>query len=273
MSACTRYPDEDQILRYVTSDLAESDLIVFEDHLFACDACLAQVQRYQAAQQVLERRTLPAMPTVVPIGLSGGGPTPPRQMPWWILGAVAASLVVAGGLWSWQRAAAPPVQQVAVEAAPVEASSPSNVRNAAALQVAVLAMVAPPPYLPMTTRGDGAASARFTKAMQAYTRADWVAASQALATVDTAEARFYEGIADLMRGEPSQATTPLDAARTSGVEPYARESVFYLGKAALQRGDVAQARRWFDAALAGNASTGREAARLLAALDELAPER
>ena len=91
--------------------------------------------------------------------------------------------------------------------------------------------------------------------------------------MDTTEARFYQGIADLMRGDAATATTTLEAARTSGVQPYARESVFYLGKAALQRGDVEQARHWFDAARAGNASTAREAARLLAALDELAPAR
>ena len=262
MSACTRYPDDDVVLRYVTSDLAEPDLTVFEDHLFACDACLARVERYQAAQQVLARRALPAIPTVVPVGISGVGQSPRRPMPLWLLGAIAASLVVvAGGLWSWQRVGAPSPKRIAVQVAPVEASSPSNVRNAAALQAAVLAMVAPPPYLALTTRGDGAETARFKEAMQAYTRADWATAAGRLADRGHGRARFYQGIADLMRGEVAAATTTLDAARKSGVQPYARESVFYLGKAALQRGDVEQARHWFDAARAGTASTQREAAR------------
>ena len=275
MSACTRYPDEDQILRYVTSDLAETDLTVFEDHLFACDACLARVERYQAAQQVLASRALPAMPTVVPFGVSGAGQTPRRRCPGGFSGrwppVSSLSLVVSGRGSAWPR---PRVQQAAVQTAPVEASSPSNVRNAAALQAAVLAMVTPPPYLALTTRGDGAESARFTKAMQAYTRADWVTAAR------NSGDRGHGGGALLpghrgpdARGCGAPRTTTLDVARKSGVQPYARESVFYLGKAALQRGDVDQARHWFDAARAANASTGREAARLLAALDEVAPAR
>jgi hypothetical protein len=76
-----------------------------------------------------------------------------------------------------------------------------------------------------------------------------------------------------MRGDAASATATLDVARKSGIQPYARESAFYLGKAALQRGDVGQARDAFTATRAAGASTAREAARLLAALDELAPAR
>ena len=270
MSACTRFPDDDQVLRYVTNDLAEPELIAFEDHLFACDVCLARVERYQAAQHVLLDRALPAITTIVPSGAAGAGAGPARMRPWWLLGAVAASLVmVAAGLWSWQGRPASPVPQVAERPDPDAAVAPSSVRNAAALQVAVLAMVTPPPYLPITTRGEAAASTRFAAGMLAYTRADWTTASRTLSSVNTAEAHFYQGIADLMRGDAASAASALEAARTSGIQPYARESLFYLGKAALQRGDVTQARGAFTAARTAGASTEGEAARLLAALDDV----
>ena len=105
--------------------------------------------------------------------------------------------------------------------------------------------------------------------MQAYTRADWAVASRELAAIDTTEARFYQGIADLMRGEGTAAVAALDAVRASGQQPYARESEFYLGKAALQRGDVAAARASFAAARDAGAGPAGEAARMLASLSEL----
>ena len=36
MSACTRYPDYEVVLRYVTRDLDEPETVAFEDHLFGC---------------------------------------------------------------------------------------------------------------------------------------------------------------------------------------------------------------------------------------------
>lgn len=277
MSACARYPDDDQILRYVTSDLDEPELTAFEDHLFGCDACLARVERYQAAQQALTGRALPDAPAVE----AADGARTTRPLPWWLLGAIAASLVmIAGGLWSWQRSpAAPQTQapqaqttQVPALTPPASAGAPANVRSSVALQVAVLAMVTPPPYLSITTRGE-APSARFDEAMRAYTGRDWVKAARLLATVDTPEARFYQGIADLMRGDATSAAGALAAARDSGAQPYARESLFYLGKAALQHGDVPHARDALTASRSAGASTATEADRLLASLDELGPLR
>lgn len=283
MTACPRYPDDDQILRYVAGDLDEPELTAFEDHLFACDLCLARVERYQAAEQVLADRQLPVVPTIVS---SGNGPAPrsPRSVPMWMLGAMAASLVVvAGGLWSWQRTSGSLDTQVVpvaarTEPAPTPAvaeptAAPSNGGSSTALQVAVLAMVTPPPYLPITTRGEASAAARFEQAMKAYTEQDWPTAAKLLTSVNSSEARFYQGVADLMRGDAASAVASLEAARKSGVQPYARESVFYLGKAALQHGDVAAAREAFTAARTAGASTAREADRLLTALSEVAPAR
>lgn len=269
MSACTRFPDDDQVVRYVTGELTEPELTAYEDHVFACDVCLARVERYQAAQQVLAGRDLPALPTIVPSVTAPAAPQPSRHLPWWVLGAVAASLVVAGGLWSWQRTQVPEASLVAARTEPEPTPAPSNVGSSSALQVAVLAMVTPPPYLSITTRGEASAPARFAEAMQAYTRADWSTAARTLVDVDTAEARFYQGIADLMRGDPASAARSLDSARRSGVQPYARESLFYLAKAALQRGDVTHAREALTATREAGASTAQDATHLLAALSEI----
>jgi TolA-binding protein len=279
MSACTRYPDDDQILRYVASDLDEPELTAFEDHLFDCDTCLARVERYQAAQQVLTNRALPDLPVILAPAGKASGERVTAHVPWWLLGAIAASLVmVAGGVWSWQRspvATTAPAAEVAARTEPAVTPTPvapANVRSSAALQVAVLAMVTPPPYLSITTRGE-ASSARFAEGMQAYTNRDWTSAARLLTTVNTPEARFYQGVADLMRGDATSAATSLEAARNSGAQPYARESLFYLGKAALQHGDVPHAREAFSATRKAGASTAREAERLLASLAEVsAPE-
>ncbi|AMY08011.1 hypothetical protein LuPra_01199 [Luteitalea pratensis] len=266
MSACTRYPDDEVVLQYVTGDLDEPELVAFEDHLFACDPCLARVERYQAAQQVLGTREIASAPVVV---ASGGAPSvmPSRGLPWWAL-AIAASLLVGLAVSAVYLRQAPPEQvqaQVALPSAPE--ARPAVGRSASALRVAVLAMVTPPPYLSLTTRGDG--DSHFSAAMQAYSRADWPVASRELAAIDTTAARFYQGIADLMRGDGPAAVSALDAVRGSGQQPYARESLFYLGKAALQRGDVTAAQASFAAARDAGAGPAGEAARMLASLSEL----
>lgn len=270
MSACLRYPDDEVILRYVTGDLPDPEQGEFEDHLFGCDTCLARVERYQTAQGVLSDRPLSAGPALVPTA-GTATTTPSRGIPWWTLGALAASLVLLA-VWASSRTprpggAPPAVSQVAVADAPAPETA-SHVRNDTDLNLAVLAMVTPPPYLPITTRAAGSA-ASLAEAMAPYTRAEWSAASRQLAAVRSPEARFYQGIADLMRGDAASAATSLEAARASGVQPYARESRFYLGKAALQRGDLAQARVELTAARDARASTAKDAAHLLAALDDL----
>lgn len=288
MTPCARYPDDDLVMRYASGDLAEPDLSAFEDHLFACDACLARVERYQAAQQVLASRHLPAIPTVVPATDEGARSTS-RGLSWWVLSAVAAAVVVGlaamflvrgvgrpdvltTGASAASSAASPgdaPVRPAGAGPTAMSPTSAANGRTAQSLQVAVLAMVSPPPYLPMVTRGDADAGERFAAGMDAYTRADWPTASRALREVDTPQARFYQGIADLMRGETAAAVASLEAARASARQPYARESLFYLGKAALQRGDVATAREWFSTARDAGAGPDREATRLLTALEEM----
>jgi len=267
MTECTRYRDDEVALRYVTRDLEEPERIAFEDHLFACDPCLTRVERYQAAQQELTHRQLPSPPTAI----ANPEARPAKIRPlfrWPILGALAASLLVVLGSWSlWPRGsgAGPPAVGRALE--PTNLPTPAAGPRSSALGVAVLAMVTPPAYVTLTTRGQG--DTRFAAAMQSYTRSDWPAASRALAPLPSPEARFYKGIADLMLGNPAGAIAALEAARDSGRQPYARESLFYLGKAALQRGDVPAATSLLTAAHEAGAGPDGEAADLLTALAEL----
>ncbi len=267
MTDCTRYRDDEVVLRYVTRDLEEPERSAFEDHLFACDACLTRVERYQAAQQELTHRQLPSPPTAI-------APPDTRQarrgplFRWPILGALAASLLVVLGSWSlWPRGSgtAPPAVARALE--PTVLPAPAAGPRSSALGIAVLAMVTPPPYLTLTTRGAG--DTRFATAMQSYTQSDWPAASRALAPLASPEARFYKGVADLMLGNPAGAIAALEACRDSGQQPHARESLFYLGKAALQRGDVPAATALLTAAHEAGAGPDGEAADLLTALAEL----
>jgi hypothetical protein len=273
MNACSRYPDDEVVLRYVTGDLGEPELPAFEDHVFACDACLARVEHFQAAQQALTGRVLPAIPMAVRSAGGDHASSGARSLPWRMLSGIAATLFLVLGGWSVWRGTPEPDGSQAPAAAQTALALPAPTTPAAgpssmALRVAVLAMVTPPPYLAITTRSV-ASDNRFDEGMQAYVQADWAVASRLLADIATPEARFYQGIADLMRGQAPDAIAALEAARASGQQPYARESVFYLGKAALQRGDVTAARIALLAARASGAGPAGEADRLLALLAEL----
>lgn len=267
MSACPCYPDDEVALRYVTSDLAEPERVAFEDHLFACDHCLARVERYQMAQQELSRVGLPAPPAAT-VGDLPRAATSPRPLAWLMLGALAASLLIVVAGWSmWPRPSDLDAPQGAERVEPAPLAAPAAGPSSIALRVAVLAMVTPPAYVTLTTRGT--ADSRFATAMQSYVRADWPAASRGLAPLEGPEARFYKGVADLMRGDTAEAIAAFEAAGKSGQQPYARESLFYLGKAALQHGDVAAARPLLTSARDAGAGPAGEAERLLAALSEL----
>lgn len=273
---CIRYPDDDLVMRYVTGDLTEPDQSTFEDHLFACDTCLARVERYQAAQQALAARELPAPTTRV----AAPSDRPARRAAWWMLAAAAVLLVAIAAAGSWWGTRNADSSRLAARSTPtsepaVSATAPGRIGDATStpgtsrsLQLAVLAMVTPPPYLPLTTRGDDDVS-RVATGLAAYTKQDWSAAADALDGAEAPAARFYGGIANLMRGDPAAATSHLQAVRESGTPPYASESAFYLGKAALQRGDVGQALTWFETARAEGSTTAREAARLITALGDL----
>lgn len=273
MGSCTRYPDDDLRVRYVTGDLPEPEQSAFEDHMFACDACLGRVEWYQSAQGDLATRPVPASGRAVSDPAMGLA----RPSRGWVLTALAAIalLLLGGAFWLPRTSTRTGVQRAATTSDMPPAArdgAPSQRRSATALEVAVLAMVTPPPYLPTTRRRSehpDPPAPSFKAGMDAYVRQDWPAASRALRDVQAPEAQFYRGVAELMRGDAAAAVEALEAARASGRQPYARESQFYLAKAALRTGDAAKAREWLTAAQRAEAGPPGEAARLLDALADL----
>ncbi len=284
MTACARYPDDDTLLQYVSGELTDPERSAFEDHLFACDACLERVERYQAARQALAARPLPVEPPAVTP--TGADVPPDTQRPAWMWFAMAAVFLAGlAAVFMLARPGAPPTQAADGETRRVagagdtsrpatgNAAAPTSGHASPSLQLAVLAMVTPPPYVPLVTRSTDTDETRFAEGMEAYARGDWGGVTRALGNAESPRARFYLGIARLMRGDAAGATAALDAVRQSESQPYARESVFYLGKAELQRGDVPRARDWFSRARDANAGPDGEARRLLAELDDIAVER
>lgn len=307
MTPISTHPDEDVLLGYVAGTLPEPQQSAFEDHLFGCDECLAHVERLQAAQGVLATRDPhPTIAEPIPFPSEADPRDRPvrSRSTWWLTGSVAAFLVaglMGAVLWrpsaqpetttaSAEPAAAVPVTDPRPEPtapatpppsagttrqtreAPVPAQNPGQATQESAttkgLRMAVLAMVTPPPYLPLVTRDGAAPADRFDEGMTAYVARDWTRASQVLSDVDRPQARFYKGVADLMRGATADAAQAFEAVRRGGQEPWATESLFYLGKAAVQQGRVEDARQWFAASRDASSSQSREATRLLAALDE-----
>ena len=162
---CETVQSENVVERYVLGQLSAAEQNAFEEHFFACDACLEEVRLMQRS--------------------AGGGEGRPRQMPsWkWIAWGAAAALLLAGfGLVEMSRP-----RQPAGTARPVVAvDSPSELR--------LLARIEAPRYIPANLRsGAGDRDEKFRAAMAKYTEGDYAAAAEELRGLDHAAARFYLG--------------------------------------------------------------------------------
>jgi hypothetical protein len=135
-------------------------------------------------------------------------------------------------------------------------------------RIQALAGVIPPQPSPEAMRA--AADDRiFARGLEAYASAHWDDAVDALARVDRDDARFYRGVAELMRGSDAAAEPLLRAVEDSGAVPYAREAVFYRVKAALAQQDLPSARGLITEAVRIGAGPPGEAARLRDELEVL----
>lgn len=272
---------------YVAGTLAEPDQAAFEEHYFSCPECFAQVRLLQEVRDGL--RAAPARAT--------GHHARPRpwaaSTPWFGL-AAAAALLAAFAYWyrdegPSQAQREPPVQApapgVPAPAAPPVAANPPAAApqpppaRGPALPNRVqvlqqLAMMVPPRYVPLAVRGGEPSADRFDAAMRHYVAGRHRDAARDLGAL--AEDRpsdpgvaFFLGISELSSGRPAAARDALARAAGMGIPPYADEAHFYLAKAALALGDVDAARRELKIAVAREAGPEGEAARILAALDEL----
>lgn len=132
-----------------------------------------------------------------------------------------------------------------------------------------LAVVTPPPYVPLQTRGSANTLAEsFAAAMTRYSAKDFAGAAEQLqplaeSSPDAAHVQFFLGISQLMSGKPAAAIESLDRAAATGTAPFADEAHFYLAKAAMQTRDVARAERELQIAIEREAGPAGEAANLL----------
>jgi predicted Zn-dependent protease len=135
-----------------------------------------------------------------------------------------------------------------------------------------LALVIPPPYVPLQTRGGSAASSdAFAAAMTKYAAKDYRGAVTGLKAVteaqpDAVHAQFFLGISYLVLGEPADASAVLNRVAGSNVAPFADEAHFYLAKAALRAHDLDRAERELSLATERQAGPPNEAPKLLQAL-------
>jgi TolA-binding protein len=271
--------------RYVSGTLPEAEQTAFEEHFFACDDCLHAVQALQdAAAALAEERVDRPAATPIPFPVAK-----PRALPIkWM--ALAAMLIVGVIVWRIPQGqpeggqpvqpgrqsssppsspAAPPAAPSATPAttAPAPATGPS-----AADRLVQLSQVVAPPYVSLTTRSDADATAQaFDAAMTHYSARQYDRAARALREVvqaapELAEAQFFLGVAELMRGDQARAQEALRRAVRSNTAPYADEAHFYLAKAALKDGDAATARRELQLAIEREAGPRGEASRLLSQL-------
>jgi TolA-binding protein len=273
--------------RYVAGTLSEAEQDAYEQHFFACSACLAHVQMLQEIKDGL--REAPA-----PVAVSRPASPSFTAGPWLGL-ALAASLVAAFGWW-WQGGVgpAPGAPAVAVgpgtpagpapsapttpgppatspvtppATAPVEAPSRRSV-------LAQLALVIPPRYVPIAVRGSAPAAGTFDAAMAHYVAGRHREAAAALQALSEAAPTdpgiaFFWGISELALGHPDAAREGLTRAIAADVQPYADEAHFYLAKVYLAEGAVDLARGELQFAVQREAGPEGEAQRILAALDRL----
>ena len=266
--------------RYVSGTLPEAEQTAFEEHFFACDDCLRTVQALQDAAAALSADRVEGHPaTPIPFPAAARRALPIKWM------ALAAMLLVGVIVWripqgqpgagervqpARQSSSAPssPAAPPTAPAAPPETTPPATALSAAD-RLVQLSQVVPPPYVSLTTRSDADATAQaFDAAMAHYSARRYDRAARALHEVvrtapELAEAQFFLGIAELMRGDQAKAQDALQRAVRSKTAPYADEAHFYLAKAALKDGDAATARRELQLAVEREAGPRGEASRLL----------
>ena len=134
-----------------------------------------------------------------------------------------------------------------------------------------LALIAPPPYVPLPTRGADPAAAAFASAMTNYAKKDYRGAIDGLKPIVEAQpeathAAFFLGVSYLAAGDAADASAVLNRVAASNVAPFADEAHFYLAKAALRARDLDRAERELSIANERQAGPAGEAAKLLQAL-------
>ena len=224
---CATAQSDNLVERYVLGRLSDGEQRSFEEHFFVCEACFEEVRLMQTLQAVGKKHSRPA--AVIPM---------PRR-PWLVWGAAAAVLLVGAGVYETMRTRRPELAQtVAVAHPPIADPQP---------ELDVLARVVPPVYTASNLRSSVAGrEQKFRAAMAMYAGGDYADAAKALRPLteggpETAAARFYLAVADLLAGNSDEATAQLRSVDAMGETPYQEQARFFLAKALLASRDVAGA--------------------------------
>jgi tetratricopeptide (TPR) repeat protein len=221
---CQRVTTENLIERYLQGALDPSLRDDFEDHYFACESCLAQVQTVQALKPVLANMPPPA---------------PARRawapMAWFGLAAAAAATIF---IFPWPKPSPSPAPIAALPSPP------------AATPLLLLSEIQPAPYSPALFRdGAGTPGPAFSEAMRSYQTGEWNQAAQALVKVaqsspSNSAALHFAGISQLLAGKPEAALTSLGRVIAIGQQsPFEEEARFYRAQALLLMGRPPEARQ------------------------------
>ena len=255
---CPAESGRDLAEAYVAGTLPEAEQDAFEQHFFGCAACLARVRTLQEIKDGV-RRFPPATASYRP------APPPARVAAPWLGLALAAGVIAAAGWW-WQGSSAP-----ATATPPANEPIEAPTRQA---QLAQLALIVPPRYVPPAGRGAAPTAGSFDAAMAHYVAGRYREAAAALQALSEAAPMdpgigFFWGISELALGRADGAREGLTRAIAAGVQPYADEAHFYLAKVYLLEGAVDLARGELQYAVEHDAGPEGEAQRMLAALDRL----
>jgi TolA-binding protein len=152
---------------------------------------------------------------------------------------------------------------------PTPAQTPAQSRPLISLDA--LALITPPPYVPLPTRGADPSAAAFASAMTRYAKKDYRGAIDGLKPIvdaqpDATHAAFFLGVSYLAAGDAASASAVLNRVAASNIAPFADEAHFYLAKAALRAHDLDRAERELSIANERQAGPAGEAAKLLQSL-------
>jgi hypothetical protein len=240
---CETVQSGNVVERYVLGQLSAEEQGSFEEHFFACDPCLEEVRLMQSLQAAAAGHPRPKVVATVP------------RRNWVAWSAIAAVLIAGFGL--------------AVKQAP-KAPRPKAIIAGTPPEILLLARVDPPRYTPSNLRSASAdRDQQCRAAMTKYAEGDYAGAAAGLRGLDTAAARFYLGIADLMTGRVDDAVTELRGTEAMGETPYLEEARFFLAKALLAKQDAAGAARSLEQTIALAGDRKAEATGLLEQLRRL----
>lgn len=230
--------------RYVLGQLDERQEEAFEDHYFACAACLEQVRALQDARDALSvqevrapRRTWPRVAAVLAT-------------------AAAVLLAVRVGQELWSPSDTPPPSS-SPRADVVLPAPPARAR------------IVLPPYTPPRLRAVPREAQRaFQEAMVSYVAGNCTAALPGLqraVSLDASllQARFYLAACELHEARPNDAVVSLERVIAAGESPYLEDARFLLAHARIEQRDIEGARQELRRVIAMQGERRAEAQRLL----------